>query len=48
VRSAAVTAAASAAAAKAGRKPAAPKPAAPVSEEDRGDAFEPDVNPYAN
>jgi len=42
VRSAAVTAAASAAAAKAGRRPAH-KPAAPVSEEDRGDAFEPDV-----
>ena len=43
VRSAAVTAAASAAAAKAGRRPPAPKPAAPISEEDRGDAFEPDV-----
>lgn len=42
VRSAAATAAASAAAAKAGRKPSAPKPAA-MREEDRGDAFEPDV-----
>ena len=43
VRSAAATAAASAAAAKAGRKPSPVKPAT-MREEDRGDAFEPDVN----